>query len=53
MREEIKQRTRIPVDEFATFRRGNSIQELGLFGSALREDFGLGSDLDLLGQIPA
>ena len=48
MREEIKRRLRIPAEQLAAFCRANSIEELSLFGSALRDDFGPESDLDLL-----
>jgi len=35
-------------DRLAKFCRANGIVRLAVFGSALREDFGLGSDIDLL-----
>lgn len=38
----------IPDDQFADFCRHWKINELSLFGSALREDFGPDSDVDLL-----
>jgi predicted nucleotidyltransferase len=38
----------LPRDEIAAFCRRWEIEELSLFGSALREDFGPESDLDLL-----
>ena len=38
----------IPRDRIATFCRRNRISRLALFGSVLREDFGLDSDIDVL-----
>jgi uncharacterized protein len=38
----------IPTDEIAAFCRRHHIRQLALFGSALREDFGPDSDLDIL-----
>ena len=38
----------IPQDRLAEFCRANSIVSLAVFGSALREDFGPASDIDLL-----
>ncbi len=38
----------IPRDALATFCRENGIGRLAVFGSALREDFGPESDIDLL-----
>lgn len=38
----------IPKDEINSFCRRNHIRSLGLFGSAVREDFGPGSDVDVL-----
>ena len=38
----------IPQDRLAEFCRENSITELSVFGSALRDDFGPQSDIDLL-----
>ncbi len=38
----------IPKDEIEAFCRRNHIQSFGLFGSALRGDFGSGSDIDVL-----
>lgn len=38
----------IPKNEIEVFCRRNHIRELALFGSALREDFGPGSDIDVL-----
>lgn len=39
---------RLPRDELAAFCRRWQITELALFGSALRDDFGPDSDVDLL-----
>jgi uncharacterized protein len=39
---------KLPMDEIATFCRRHHIRQLALFGSALREDFGPDSDLDIL-----
>lgn len=38
----------LPLDKLADFCRRWKIQELALFGSALRDDFGPSSDIDLL-----
>jgi predicted nucleotidyltransferase len=38
----------IPTDEVEVFCKRNHISSFGLFGSALREDFGPGSDIDVL-----
>ena len=38
----------IPSDRVAEFCRANGIARLAVFGSALREDFGPTSDVDLL-----
>ena len=38
----------IPGDRVAAFCRANGIARLAVFGSALREDFGPESDIDLL-----
>jgi predicted nucleotidyltransferase len=38
----------IPTDEIEAFCKRNHIRSFGLFGSALREDFGPGSDVDVL-----
>ncbi|MDE0341930.1 MAG: nucleotidyltransferase family protein [Deltaproteobacteria bacterium] len=38
----------IPQDRLAEFCRANGIVSLAIFGSALRDDFGPGSDVDLL-----
>jgi predicted nucleotidyltransferase len=38
----------IPTDEIEAFCKRNHIRSFGLFCSALREDFGPGSDVDVL-----
>lgn len=38
----------IPREQIAAFCRRNRIRRLGLFGSVLRDDFGPGSDVDVL-----
>ncbi|MCB0197098.1 MAG: nucleotidyltransferase family protein [Anaerolineae bacterium] len=38
----------IPTDAIAAFCRRHHIQELALFGSVLRDDFGPNSDVDVL-----
>lgn len=38
----------IPQDRLAEFCRANGIVTLAIFGSALRDDFGPASDIDLL-----
>ena len=38
----------IPRAELAAFCRANGILRLSIFGSAVRDDFGPGSDVDLL-----
>lgn len=38
----------IPQDRLANFCRANGIASLAVFGSALRDDFGPNSDVDLL-----
>jgi hypothetical protein len=38
----------IPKDKIAEFCRQHHIRRLALFGSVLRDDFGLGSDVDVL-----
>ncbi len=38
----------VPKDKIAEFCRCNRIRRLALFGSALRDDFGPGSDVDVL-----
>ena len=38
----------VPKNEIDSFCRRNHIRSLGLFGSALGEDFGPGSDVDVL-----
>ena len=48
MREEVRSRLGITEEEVADFCRRWQITELSLFGSALREDFGRDSDIDLL-----
>jgi len=41
-------RIQIPENQIAAFCRRNQIQRLALFGSVLRDDFGPGSDVDVL-----
>ncbi len=41
-------RIEVPKDKIVTFCCRNHIRSFGLFGSALREDFGPGSDIDVL-----
>ena len=48
MREEIRARLGISDTELEDFCRRWKITELSLFGSALRDDFGPDSDIDLL-----
>lgn len=53
----MNQNIRIPEDRLAEFCRTNRIASLAVFGSALRDDFGPRSDIDLLvefepGQTP-
>jgi predicted nucleotidyltransferase len=38
----------IPLEAIADFCRRNAIRKLSVFGSALRDDFRSGSDVDLL-----
>ena len=38
----------IPRDRIAEFCRANDIMRLAIFGSALRDDFGPDSDIDVL-----
>ncbi len=38
----------MPKRRLAAFCRANGIRRLSVFGSALRDDFGAGSDIDLL-----
>ena len=38
----------VPFDRLAEFCRRYQVRELSLFGSALREDFGADSDVDVL-----
>ena len=40
--------TTIPTDEIEAFCKQNHIRSFELFGSALREDFNPGSDIDIL-----
>src|SRR5689334_7634410 len=44
----ITQRRDLPIDQIAEFCRRWSIVEFALFGSILRDDFGLDSDIDVL-----
>ena len=44
---------RVPKQRLAEFCRANGIKRLALFGSALREDFGPESDIDLLVEFHA
>lgn len=39
---------KMPQNKIADFCRRNKIRRLSLFGSVLREDFGPGSDIDVL-----
>lgn len=41
-------RVLLPKEEVAAFCRRHHIRRLALFGSVLREDFGPGSDIDVL-----
>jgi hypothetical protein len=43
-----KPKMTIPRDKLADFCRRNQIRRLSIFGSALREDFGPDSDVDVL-----
>ncbi|MDA8137433.1 MAG: nucleotidyltransferase family protein [Desulfobacteraceae bacterium] len=43
-----KARIHVPKERIAEFCRKNRIQSLSLFGSALRDDFGADSDVDVL-----
>jgi len=43
-----KARVELPRDKIAAFCRQRHIRKLALFGSILREDFGPGSDIDVL-----
>lgn len=38
----------LPLSDLASYCRRNSIAKVSLFGSALRDDFGSESDIDLL-----
>ena len=42
----------IPHDRIGAFCRRHGVSRLSLFGSALREDFGPGSDVDILVEFP-
>lgn len=44
----IEDKLRIPRNKLAAFCRRNHIRKMSLFGSALREDFGPESDVDIL-----
>lgn len=48
-----KARIQIPKELIAEFCRKNQIQRLSLFGSALRDDFGPDSDVDVLVEFKA
>ena len=41
-------RIQLPQDQISEFCRRNRIQKLSIFGSVLREDFGVDSDVDVL-----
>jgi hypothetical protein len=43
----------VPAERIAEFCRRNSIRRLALFGSFIREDFGPGSDIDVLVEYEA
>jgi hypothetical protein len=43
-----KTRVELPRDKIAEFCRQHHIRKLAFFGSILREDFGPGSDIDVL-----
>lgn len=43
----------LPADEIAEFCRRHRIRKLAIFGSALREDFGPDSDVDVLVEFEA
>ena len=43
-----KARVELPRDKIAEFCRQHHIRKLAFFGSILREDFGPGSDIDVL-----
>lgn len=43
-----KTRISLPKDRIAEFCKRNRVRRLSLFGSALREDFGPDSDVDIL-----
>ena len=42
------QSVKLPMEGIAAFCRRNQIQSLSVFGSALRDDFGPDSDIDVL-----
>lgn len=44
----IRARVSLPIDRLAEICRRYQVQRLSLFGSALRDDFGPASDIDLL-----
>ena len=44
----MSRRITLPTDEIEAFCHRNHILSFGLFGSVLREDFDLGSDIDIL-----
>ena len=44
----IEDKLRLPRNKVAAFCRRNHIRKMSLFGSALREDFGPESDVDIL-----
>ena len=43
-----KQDLKIPKEKIAAFCKKNQIKKLSLFGSALRDDFSPGSDIDMI-----
>lgn len=53
-----KTQIELPIDEITSFCRKHHIRKLSLFGSVLRDDFGSGSDIDILvefepGKVPS
>ena len=44
----MSRRIAIPAEEIEAFCKRNHIRSFGLFGSALRDDFNPGSDIDVL-----
>ncbi|MGQ9851678.1 MAG: nucleotidyltransferase family protein [Aggregatilineaceae bacterium] len=44
----MKAKVSVPQDTLAAFCRGHGIRRLAIFGSALRDDFGPESDIDVL-----